>query len=150
MSSKAIVNAARDLLVAAMVPYPAVTVVKAAPDTLPAGTTVYVYHQGFQDTGKAGPSVIQRTHRIPIHLLVPVRGDDEGAEDAVMDLADVVNNLVYTNHTLGGTARDATITQPDGEDLRVAFGQYVVDGGQEYRRRIFVLHAVEVLTFAMA
>jgi hypothetical protein len=128
------------------------TIVLGIPKTVPDGELIiYLYHDGSQDLEKAGPSLVQRTHTIPIHVLLRMSvGDtEEAAELELMGLHDRICNAFYADHTLGGLASNAVIGQRD-QPRGAAAGAYVFEGTSEYRHRWWTLMAQELLSFAIS
>lgn len=149
MSTTAIVQATQSILQAAV---PTATIALGIPKTVPDGEVIiYIYHDGSQDTEKAGPTKVQRTHTIPIHALLRVSGADtaESVELEMMALHDVVCGAFYAHHTLNDTAADATLGQRD-QPRGGAAGAYVFEGTSEYRHRWWTLTATEVLSFVIS
>lgn len=118
------------------------------PRLMPDAITAYCYHDGSTDYVKAVGGPVERTHHIPIHLLILSGADDTNAEAILLDLHDAICNAFYTQHTLGGLCQRAELHQRDG--AQQGGGQYTIDAGQELRHRWFSLTAVERLSFTFA
>lgn len=146
MSAAGIVTAARVVLADAIAE---ANVVMGIHRTIPAGEIVlYLYHDGSFDVEKSGPIVVQRTHTVPIHLLLRVAaGDaDDAVETEIMNLHDRICNAFYSHRTLSGACTSAILGQRD-QPRGAAAGAYVFEGTSEYRHRWWTLTATETLSF---
>jgi hypothetical protein len=117
--------------------------------TIPDGEIVmYLYHDGSEDVEKSGPIIVQRTHTVPIHLLLRVgTGDtDDAVEIEIMDLHDRICNAFYSHRTLSGACSSAILGQRD-QPRGAGSGAYVFEGTSEYRHRWWTLVASETLSF---
>lgn len=150
MSTTAIVQAVQSILQTAV---PQATIALGIPSSVPDGETViYLYHDGSQDADKAGPGIVQRTHTIPIHVLLRMSPGDtaQSAELELMALHDTISDAFYAHHTLNGTCSAATLGQRDMPRGAGAGGAYVFEGTSEYRHRWWTLTAQETLSFTIA
>ena len=149
MSTTAVVLAVQDILQATI---PEATVALGIPKTVPDGEIViYLYHDGSQDVEKAGPTNVQRSHTIPIHVLLRLSTPDtpESIELELLALHDRIQNAFYDHHTLNGTATNAVLGQRD-QPRGAAAGAYVYEGTSEFRHRWWTLTATETLSFEIA
>lgn len=145
MSTAAIVTAAQAVLVTAV---PTANVMLGIPKSWNDDVLIYLWHDGYTDTRKTTGGNIQRTHVIPIHLLVATAADDSGAELAMMTLTDDIAAAFYTHHRLSGAAANCELKQRDG--AHVTGLQYILQGQAEYRNRWWTLTAVEYIVYAEA
>jgi hypothetical protein len=149
VSTTALVQATQAILQTTV---PEATIALGIPKTVPDGEVIiYLYHDGSSDEEKAGPTKVQRTHTIPIHVLLRVSGSDtaESTELELMALHDRISDAFYAEHTLSGTATDATLGQRD-QPRGGAAGAYVFEGTSEYRHRWWTLTATETLSFVIS
>jgi hypothetical protein len=146
MSASAIFTEVQSVLATAI---PEALVVPGVPKSWNANILIYLYHDGSTDAAKAGPSVIRRTHVIPIHLAILSTGDDMQAEAVLLDLHDRITNTFYTNRFLNATASTSQLYQRDGKQGGTG-PQYILNNNSEYRHRWWTLEAAEDLTFTFA
>lgn len=106
----------------------------------------YVFHDGSRDVEHAGPGVIRRSHRFPVHLMIRSDADPLAAETVLLTLHDVIVGAFYSNRRLNGTASTSQMHQLDAElASKVPFIRENVGG--EYRQRWFVLEVGEDVTY---
>lgn len=139
MSSVLIVQAIQSILQAVV---PDLPVLLGIPLRVNDSALIYVYYQGYTEIPKTTTN-IQRTHTIPIHLIVNSAADDAETELQMMAYNDAIADVFYTNRLLNGNAASSQIKPGAGANAPA----YIMYDAVMYRHRWWTLEVIEYKTF---